>query len=79
MLPDVRTAAAVAHEIVADRERQIARGRLMSELPEIPGRGLVLRRRVACCLGRRMIGAGIRLLRYGGQEGEGMRWAAHAN
>ena len=65
MLPDIHSAPAVAREIVRDRERQMGRREMLRGLPAVPSRGLLLRRRLACCMGERLVDLGLRLRRYG--------------
>jgi hypothetical protein len=68
MLPDVHSAPAVAREVVRDRERQLAQHEVLRVLPAIPSRGLVWRRRLACCTGERLVRMGEWLRRYGEAE-----------
>ena len=74
MLPEIYGAEEVAREIVAERNRQIARRQLMAELPPATTRSSLVLRRLATMLGGHLVTVGEHLRRYGQTPSAGEPW-----
>ena len=78
MLPELYGADAVAREIVAERNRQIARRQLLCELPPSSStRRLLVLRKLAVLVGGHLVAIGESLRRYGQTQSAGPSWLGH--
>ena len=74
MIPELYGADGVAREIVRDHERRLAKRQLLSQLPPVPSRSLMMRRSAANAVGRLLVSLGERLSSYGRTEPVSEPW-----